>query len=150
MTTKKRKKEITPKLIIEQHPDDYNGVAWATLILYVGKYHLVVVNTLEADYLWGYSIEAMSNEEVDLFCDVMEEYWDATLYDTPLRNHISPDQWITERGFTSIFGRVMTAYSTDSIVRVIGPVRYAVPPPEKQRIRRRKRVDVNKSLIRGS
>jgi len=150
MTTKKRKKEISPELIIETHPSDYDGAPWATLIQYVGKYHLVVVNTLEPDYLWGYSIESMSNEECDVFCIIMDQYWEATLYNDPLRNHIAPDQWITERNLSSIFGRVMTAYSTENIVRVIGPVRYAVPAPPKQRIRRRKRVDVDKNLIKKS
>lgn len=149
MTTKKRKKELAPKLVIENHPVDYSGVPWATLILYVGKHHLVVVNTLEPDYMWGYSIEAMSVEECELFGQVMDQYWAATLYDDPLRNHVSPDQWLTERDMSSIFGKFMTAYNTESIVRVIGPVRYPVPLPEKQRIRRRKRVDVNKNLIKG-
>jgi len=150
MVAGKRKKEKGPALVIESHPEDYNGVPWATLILYAGKHHLVVVNTLDDNFLWAYSIESMRSELVDVFCGVMDSYWAADLYDKPLREYVSPDQWITERGMNPLFGRQMSVYNTDNIARLIGPVRAPEILPEKQRVRRRKRVDINKNLVKKS
>ena len=147
-SSRKTKKAISPSLIIEEHPADYDGVPWATLIQYAGRSRLVVVNTLETDYLWAYGIENMNNRESDMFYRVMEEYWISALYGEPLRRRISPDQWISERRLGSIFGRLISAYSVENISRIIGPVRYPDPSPPKARVRRRKRIEINKDLIK--
>jgi len=147
---KRTKKKDAPSLIIEPHPADYTGVPWATLIQYAGYSRLVVVNTLEPDYLWAYSIENMANRECEIFYQIMEEYWNETLYNEPIRIRISPDQWISERQMGSIFGRIITAYSTENISRIVGPVREPEPIPPKSRVRRRKRIEVNKDLIKKS
>jgi len=145
MVAKKRtRKNDPPTIIVEPHPDDYTGVPWVTLIQYVGKNHLLVVNTLESDYLWGYSIEGMRDAEVDVFYHLMEEYWYSKMYDGFTRTFISPDQWINERGFGSVFGQRIAAYNTSSIIRVVVPVREPEELSERRRIRRRKRVDVGK------
>lgn len=143
-----KKKKNSPTLIIESHPEDYVGVPWATLIQYAGKSRLVVVNTLEADYLWAYGIENMPEQEGKVFYQVMEEYWVSTLYGEPVRNRISPDQWISERKLGRIFGKRITAYNVENISRIIGPVRAPDPSPPKTRVRRRKRIEISKDLIR--
>lgn len=145
---KKKKKKNSPTLIIESHPEDYQGVPWATLIQYAGKARLVVVNTLEADYLWAYGIENMSGQEGEIFYQVMEEYWIGTLYGEPVRKRISPDQWISERKLGSVFGKLIMAYSVENISRIIGPVRAPDPSPPKTRVRRRKRIEISKDLIK--
>ena len=145
---KKKKKNNSPTLIIESHPDDYQGVPWATLIQYAGKARLVVVNTLEADYLWAYGIENMAGQEGELFYQVMEEYWVGTLYGKPVRERVSPDQWISERKLGSVFGNRISAYSVENISRIIGPVRSPDPSPPKTRVRRRKRIEISRELIK--
>ena len=145
---KTKKKNNPPTLLIESHPKDYQGVPWATLIQYAGKSRLVVVNTLEADYLWAYGIENMSGQEGKIFYEVMEEYWIGTLYGEPLRNRISPDQWFSERKLGSVFGNRISAYSVENISRIIGPVRSPDPSPPKTRVRRRKRIEISKDLIK--
>ena len=145
---KKNKKAISPSLVIESHPEDYEGVPWATLIQYAGRARLVVVNTLELDFLWAYGIENMNTQEYEIFYEVMEDYWTRTLYGEPVRARVSPDQWISERKLGSIFGKIISAYSVENISRIIGPVRYPDPSPPKTRVRRRKRIEINKDLIK--
>ena len=149
MVSRKTKKEKTPNLIIEPHPEDYNGVPWTTYIRYAGADKVVVVNTLEMDYLWAYSIESMNEEECEVFYQVMEEYWYEDLYGEPLRVRISPDQWISERSLGFMFGRLITAYNVENISRVIGPVREPEEIPPKSQVRRRKRVEISKELIKN-
>lgn len=145
MVTKKRtRKNDPPTLIVEPHPEDYNGVPWVTLIQYVGKNHLLVVNTLENDYLWGYSIEAMPNDECEVFYHLMDDYWYSRMYGDFTRKYVPPDQWINERGFSSIFGHRLAAYQTSNIIRVVGPVREPEELSQRRRIKRRKRVDIGK------
>jgi hypothetical protein len=133
-----------PPLVVEKHPKEYDGVPWATLIQYSGKPYLVVVAVLESDYLWAYSIEGMTENECEVFYEVMESYWAASLYGEPLHHRVSPDRWIVERKVGNLFGHLLTAYSVDNISRVIGPVRYAEEDPPKSQVRRRKRIDVSK------
>jgi len=148
MVAKKSKRGKTPTLIIEPHPKDYNGVSWATYIQYSGYEKLVVVNSLEFDYLWAYSIESMNEEECEIFYQIMEEYWIQELYGEPLRYKISPDQWISERSLGFIFGKLITAYNVENISRIIGPVREPDIVPPKTAVRRRKRIEINRDLIK--
>ena len=146
MVSRRLQNKNHPTLIIEDHPEDYNGVEWVTLIQYTNHSKLIVVNSLEIDYLWGYSIESMSEEECEVFYYIMEHYWTETLYGEPIRLRISPDRWITERGLGSTFGQLITAYNIENISRIVGPIREPDASPPKTRIRRRKRVGTRDML----
>ncbi len=150
-TRRRAKKADQPELIIEDHPENYEGAPWITLVRYHdNKNHLVVVNYLAEEYLWGYSLEAMSVPEQQVFHVVCEEYWDSVLYNEPVRIRVSMDQWLVERELSHIFGPKITGYYVDNISRIIGPVRYSTPLPPKSKVRRRKRIDVPKELIKSS
>ncbi len=150
-TRRRTKKADQPELIIEDHPEDYTGAPWVTLVKYHDdKIHLVVVNCLAEEYLWAYALEAMSPTEQNIFHIVCAEYWESVLYSEPVRLRVSMDQWLVERELTHLFGPKISGYYVDNISRIIGPVRYSTPLPPKSKVRRRKRIDVPKELIKSS
>lgn len=138
-----------PPLVIEAHPKEYDGVPWVTVIQYSNVPRLVVICTLEKDYLWAYSIESMTDEQRDVFYVVMERYWEETLYDEPLHTRVGPDRYLIEKGLGPIFGSLLTAYTVENISRLIGPVRYPQIDPPKSQIRRRKRIDLSRVEIKN-
>lgn len=150
-TRRRTKKADQPELIIEEHPADYQGVPWITLVKYHdNKTHLVVVNCLAEEYLWAYALEAMSPPEQQVFHAICGEYWDALLYNEPARIRVPMNQWLVERELSHLFGPKISGYYVDNISRIIGPVRYSTPLPPKSRVKRRKRIDVPKELIKSS
>jgi len=142
------KNDSVPPLVIEDHPPEYDGVPWTTLIQYSGKLRVVAVCILEKDYLWAYSIESMTENQCEVFYHAMENYWQEKLYGEPLHFRVSPDRWLIERDLGPIFGPLLTAYNVENISRLIGPVRYPQENPPKTQIRRRKRIDLSRVEIK--
>lgn len=135
-----RQRRKVADLIIEDHPEDYSGPEWLTLVHYINHSKLVVVDTLDKTYLWGYNFEDFVSPERDLFIMMMDMYWESDLYGEPLRNRVPVHEWIIDRGMVEIFGPRLVAYNINDILRVVGPVRYADPESEKVNVKRRKRV----------
>lgn len=132
------------ELIIEPHPSDFDGPEWITLVEYVNKTQLIVVDTLDKNYLWGYSIDAMNIIERKVFSDFMDNYWRTTLYDEPIHLRVPVHEWLYDRGLGELFGRKLIGYNRNDILRLVGHVRRADETGDRMQVKRRKRLLVTR------
>lgn len=126
-------------LVIENHPVEYVGPEWMTLVQYINRTQLVIVDALDKNYLWGYNFDSMNMNEQLVFTEFMNDYWSAELYGEPIRIRIAVHEWMYDKGIGGIFGEKLVGYNINDILRLVGNVRHADPIGDKMHVKRRKR-----------
>lgn len=135
----KSKKRQVP-LIVEQHPEDYTGLPFITLIQYNNQSHLTVVDNAEDKFISAFVLDLCGPESIDqqAFFDVVSEWYETSKDDHPLSIALSM------RGLTNVISRIHKTFNIDFVSRVIGPI-HKFPMQPKKSIRRRKRKDIPKN-----
>lgn len=146
-STTEAKKGPIP-LIIEQHPADYNGFPFVTLIQYRKHPMLAIVDNIKDDVMFVFVLDLCEatrvNEEMLILAAT--EWYDNNRSKFPISVEFS------QRGLTPHTSRIYRALNIEFVSRVIGPVpKYPMSSTKSIKRRRRKAlpagVEIHKSEI---
>jgi hypothetical protein len=128
-------------LIVEEHPKDYNGYEFITLIKYDGKNYLTIVDNITTDKVIAYVLDYCSSMNIDEERIIkIANFW----YENN-RNNYPISIEFSKHNVDRDMAKILKSFSTDYIVRVIGPVyKYNMKGPLK--IKRRKKKSIPEGL----
>lgn len=139
----------TVPLIIEDHPKDYNGYPFITLIQYRNQHFLTIVDNATEKEIKAFVLDLCGPENVNehLVLDITKEWWQERKERYPLSFEFSL------RGMTGIVGEIYKTYTIDFVTRVIGPLpKFEMSQAKSIKRRRRKNVpdeiEVNRKILR--
>lgn len=128
-------------LVVEPHPEDYDGYEFITLIRFNDESFLNIVDNVNSKYIYGYVIDLCGPaqfDEEELIQIGFEWY-----YSNGNRYPISIE--FSKRGVTERVSSIFRAFSLDYVTRVIGPLpQFNMDGPT--RIRKRKRKEISKGI----
>lgn len=149
MVKKKRSKRGNQApLIVEPHPEDYDGYPFITLIQYRDQHVLSIVDNSNDKMIKAFILDLCGPEKVneEMIIQVAEQWYEATGAGYPLSVEFS------KQGMTGEVSKILCTYNTDFVTRVIGPLpQFAMEPTRSVKRRRRKPVppgmEVRKKVI---
>lgn len=122
-------------IIIENHPKDYNGYEFITLIKYNDDVNLVIIDNIYKKHIDAYCLDLCKAANVDenLIIKVANYWYHSNRENYPISIEFS------KRGFSKVFSNIFKSYSIDYVSRIIGPVyQFYMGNPNKVRKRKRK------------
>lgn len=135
MAVRRTKKSNHVPLIIEPHPEDYDGYEFITLVKYRDKHMLTVVDNATDKSIDTYVLDLCTpeglNEEVVV--NIIAEWFDNSAARYPVSIEFS------RRGISNEMSRIYRSFSIDFVTRVIGPLPRFNMTDVKNVRRRRKR-----------
>lgn len=133
MAVRKKAGNVIP-LIVEEHPDSYQGYPFITLIQYRKQFVLTIVDNSDEASIRGYVLDLCGPEQVneELLLTVASEWYDSRKGAYPVSVEFS------RKGIARETSKLYRTYSIEFVTRVIGPLpRFEMT--EIQRVKRRKR-----------
>jgi hypothetical protein len=142
MTTKRRKISHQAPLIVEDHPIDYSGYPFVTLIQYNKEHLLTIIDNSDENSISAYVLDLCGPESVDeeQFIEVVNEWYNNNRDEYPISFEFSI------RDISGDASRIFRTFSTDFITRVIGPLPTFNMLPLRN-IRRRKRKEIPSNMV---
>ncbi len=137
MAVKKKTRAGAVPLIVEAHPDDYQGYPFITLIQYRKTHVLSIVDNSDDQSIKLYVLDLCGPEHVkeEKVIEIAAQWYETSKALHPLSVEFS------RRGVTGETGRIYRTFNTEFVTRVIGPLpRFEMS--EIIRIKRRKRKPV--------
>ncbi len=121
-------------LIVEKHPENYNGYPFITLIQYKDQDMLVIVDNVDDKNIDAYVLDLCGptgvNEEN--LIEVVNPWWNERRENFPISFEFS------RLGMTSIVSQIFRSFHIEYVTRVIGPLPM-FEMGDVVKIRRRKR-----------
>lgn len=148
MAVKKKTRAGAVPLIVESHPDDYQGYPFITLIQYRKSHVLSIVDNSDDQSIKLYVLDMCGPENVkeEKIIEIAAQWYETSRTQHPLSVEFS------KRGVTSETGKIYRTFNTEFVTRVIGPLpRFEMS--EIIRVKRRKRkpispnVEVHKKVL---
>lgn len=134
---KKRTRGNPIPLIVEEHPEDYDGYPFITLIQYRNQHLLALVDNADNKYIRSFILDfcgpARVNEEH--LIEVATQWWEKSRERYPISFEFS------RLGMTGEVSGIYKAFSTEYVTRVIGPLP-KFQMSEIHSVKRRKRKSV--------
>ena len=127
-------------LIIEEHPDKYDGYKFITLINYNDRNYLSIVDNVTKKHIVSYVLDLCTVNNVDegRVIDVAIQWYDN------FRNSHPISVEFAKLGIGKEMSCLIKMFSFDYVTRVIGPLpKYNMGGPSKIRKRKRKPVPKN-------
>lgn len=121
-------------LIVEDHPENYQGYPFITLIQYRKQFVLTILDNSDETNIRGYVLDLCGPEQVneELLLTVASEWYDSHRRQYPVSVEFS------RKGIARETSKLYRTYSVEFVTRVIGPLpRFEMT--EIQRVKRRKR-----------
>lgn len=132
-------KQISKKypLIVEDHPDDYNGYAFITLIQYNDDNNLTIVDNSSKKFIDCYVLDFCQTVGIDeeFVISVADQWYTNNREDYPISIEFS------KLGITGNMSKLLRSFSIDFVSRVIGPLPH-FPMSGVMKVRKRKRKPV--------
>lgn len=118
MATKKRSRGNPIPLIIEEHPADYDGYPFITLIQYNKKHFLAIVDNTDAKTIKSYILDLCGPESVneELIIQVAAEWYKNSSDKYPISFEFS------KRGMSEMTRKIYKSYTIEYVTRIIGPL----------------------------
>lgn len=118
MTGKRRVRGNPIPIIVEDHPEDYVGYPFITLIQYRDNYTLLVVDNANEKTLEGYVLDLCGPAKVNEERVVTKaaEWYDKHRTDFPVSFYFS------QQGVSGEFSPIYKTYPTEFVTRIIGPM----------------------------
>lgn len=132
MSTRKHTKQLTP-LIVEPHPDNYNGYPFITLIQYYQEHILCIVDNVSDKMIKAFVLDHCSNVGIDEehVIAIASEWFNKNKDKHPLSIEFSI------RGIS--LSPIYRSFNIEYVTRVIGPMsQYDMGDNVKIRRRRKK------------
>jgi hypothetical protein len=136
MAKRKRKSNHVP-LIVEPHPEDYNGYPFITLIQYRDTHQLTVIDNANDKIITAFVLDRCSPEGLDeeAVVAVIAKWYDGGPTAHPLSFEFS------KLGVSGVMSSILRTYNIDFVTRVIGPLPM-FNMTENKTVRRRRRKQV--------
>lgn len=147
MATRKRAKNVP--LIIEPHPEDYEGYPFITLLQYRTEHFLTIVDNVDNKHVRAYVLDYCAptqvNEELVIY--IANEWYTKEEMRYPLSFEFS------KRGLANQVAPIYRKFTLDFISRVIGSMnKFAMNEVKSTKRRRRKEipagVDVQNKVVK--
>ena len=142
--TKKAKGDLA-SLIIEQHPVDYIGPKFITLIQYRKQPLLAIVDNIKNGILYAFVLDlcAPAGVEEEMIISAATDWYNTNRTNFPVSIEFS------QRGLTPHTSRIYRALNVEFISRVIGPIpKYSMATTKSVKRRRRKPLPVSVEIHR--
>ena len=140
MASKRNRKANYVPLIVEPHPDDYDGYPFITLIQYRDKHILTIVDNSDDKIIGAYVLDLCSPVGLDeeLIISFVADWYEDKSSVYPLSIEFS------KNGISQRMSDIYRTFNIDFVTRVIGPLpRFNM---SEQSIRRRKKKSVPKGM----
>ena len=115
---KKRNRGNPIPLIVEDHPDDYDGYPFITLIQYRNEHYLTLVDNADDKHIRSFVLDLCGptgvNEEQVI--EIASEWWDEHRENYPISFEFS------KAGLSKVVSPIYQKYQTEYVTRVIGPL----------------------------
>ena len=117
MSRRNRKANYIP-LIIESHPDDYDGYPFITLLQYRDKHNLTIIDNATNKEIYAYVLDLCTPVGLDEkeVVEVAAEWHDASSQKYPLSIEFS------KRNISGRMSQIFRSYNIDFVTRIIGPL----------------------------
>ena len=118
MTKRKRTRANAVPLIIEEHPDNYNGYPFITLIQYRNQHVLAVIDNMTPKKIKAYVLDLCGPTNVDEeeIINVAAEWYEFDYERHPISIEFS------KRGLSEHVSTIYREFNIDFVTRIIGPV----------------------------
>lgn len=136
MSRRNRKANHVP-LIIEPHPEDYDGYPFITLIQYRDKHILTVVDNATEKNINAFVLDLCNPEGLneEIVITVIAEWYDVSAVKYPLSIEFS------KRGIADEMSKIHRSFNLDFVTRVIGPLpKFNMTETKSVKRRRKKNV----------
>ena len=148
MPAKKVSRSAQVPLIVEPHPDDYDGYPFITLIKYRDHHTLNIVDNADDKTIKTYVLDMCGPESIDeeSVISIAAEWYENSRSKYPISFEFS------KRGISDAMSRILRSYNIDFVTRVIGPLpSFEMKSIRATKCRRRKQVPagvaVNRKVI---
>lgn len=139
-------KKISNKypLIVENHPEDYDGYDFITLIRYNDRNYLTIVDNMHLKFIDCYVLDMCSGEGLDeSFVIDIASYW----YENNRDNYPVSIEF-SKAGHTASVSKILRSFAIDYVTRVIGPLpQFQMKGMERVRKRKRKSIPKGVKII---
>lgn len=117
MVTKRRTRKNQVPLIIEAHPDDYEGYPFITLIQYQDKHILSIIDNSDDKMIGAYNLDLCTSSNVNEENVVLlaSDWYDSRRDRYPLSFEFS------RLGIAESMSIIYRTYNLDFVTRIIGP-----------------------------
>ena len=129
-------------VIIEQHPDDYTGYPFVTLIQYKHTQSFIsIIDNSDSKSIKAYILDLCKTEDVDevKLIDVAVNWYSNNYYNRPLSIDLALN------GMGNAVTKILKIYHIDCVTRIIGPVQH-YPTSEVFFIKKRKKRTIPKTV----
>lgn len=132
-------KKISQKhpLIVEAHPEDYDGYEFITLIRYNDVNYLTIVDNTDKKFINCYVLDFCKTVGIaeDVVIDIVEKWYTSSKDSYPVSIEFS------KMGLTDDMSKILRSFTLDYVTRVIGPLPFfSMKGTIKVRKRKRKPV----------
>lgn len=137
MVSRRNRKANQVPLIVEPHPEDYDGYPFITLIQYRDKHILSVVDNATSKTVGAFVLDLCSPEGLN------EEIVIKTIANWHVNNSNEYPLSIefSKLGFAGLMSRIHRSFNIDFVTRIIGPLpRFNMTETKSIRRRRKKQV----------
>jgi len=134
-------------LIVEDHPKDYNGYEFITLIKYNDQNFLTIVDNIINDQIVAYVLDFCQNVNIDEthLINIANHWYENHKDDYPISIEFF------KQDVAKDMSKIIRCFSTDYVARVIGPIyKYNMTGPIKVKRRKRKPIPDNIEFINKS
>jgi uncharacterized Zn finger protein len=141
MNTRKRNKNTAAPLIIEEHPTDYTGYPFITLIQYRHNHTLCIVDNNDEKIIKCYVLDLCGAEQVDeaKVIEIANVWYNES-------RHIPLSIEFARLGMTAMTKKIYRSFNTEYVTRVIGPLP-TFQMNEVHSIKRRRKKEVPVGLM---
>jgi hypothetical protein len=132
-------KKISNKypLIVEDHPEDYDGYEFITLIRHNDVNYLTIVDNTDKKFISCYVLDLCKTVgiEENTVIDIVQKWYNTSKDSYPISIEFS------KLGLTNDVSKILKSFSIDFVTRVIGPLpHFTMKGTIKVRKRKRKSV----------
>lgn len=131
-------------LIVEEHPKDYNGYEFITLIKYNDQNFLTIVDNITNNQIIAYVLDycSLMNIDEEKIIRIANDWYENNRQNYPIsieffKHDVAKDM-----------SKIVRCFSTDFTMRVIGPIyRYNMKGPVKIKRRKKKSIPNGIELV---
>jgi len=105
-------------LIVEEHPDDYEGYPFITLIQYRDEHYLAIIDNADDKAIHAYVLDYCGPEQVseNSIVDIAADWWEERRDRFPISFEFS------RLGLTNEVSRIHKSFNIEYVKRIIGPL----------------------------
>lgn len=132
-----RRNKAKTVLLTEEHPDDYTGYEFITLVRYNDKNFLTIVDNVIDNSIILYVLDFCDQTTIseERIIEIVNDWYENNRKNYPLSIEFS------KQNLSNEMSKILREFNVDFVTRIIGPV-FKYPMMYKRKIKRRKKKPV--------